>query len=147
LSKEEKPSSWQEALSKDPEYYMNDKQGQQELADMIRRESERLLVELSRSVKRTREIIWLSRYCTQCKYFKQVSHRTTCSRWDVQIVKPFYGKVTWARVPSRSGDDEKEQIVSGIDWSQKWREISDRIIEWAVDKVNGGIPYFCYTDR
>jgi hypothetical protein len=147
LSKEERPSSWQEALAKDPDYYMNDTKGQQELADMIRRESERLLTELSRSVKRTREIIWLSRYCLQCKYFKQVGHKMNCSKWDVQIVRPFYGKVTWSRVPSRTGDDEKEQIVSGIDWNSKWREISDRIIEWAVDKVNGGVPYFCYTDR
>jgi len=65
----EGPLSWQEALAEDPTYYMDTEQGRKELAEMIRKESERLLEELGRAVKRTREIIWLSRFCTNCKFY------------------------------------------------------------------------------
>ena len=40
---------------------------------------------------------------------------------------------------------EKERVVSNIDWTRKWKEISNKIVEWAIDKVNAGFPYFCYT--
>jgi hypothetical protein len=60
------PISWQQALANDPEYYMNTKQGQEELAQMIRKESERLLEEIGKSVKQTKDIIWLSKWCLSC---------------------------------------------------------------------------------
>jgi hypothetical protein len=145
LSGEEKPLAWEEALSKDPEYYMETEKGQKELAEMIRMESERLLEELGRSVKRTRDIIWLSRYCEKCKFFQDRGRKTRCSKWDVRIVKPFYGRPIWTKVASRLDPAEKERVVQDIDWSSKWREISDSIVEWAVDHVNGGLPYFCYS--
>ena len=136
---------WQEALARDPEYYMNTKEGQEELAQMIRRESERLLEEIGRSVKRTKEIIWLSRYCGFCRSFSKEGSKTRCKRWNVRIVKPFYGRPVWTSVPRIGSEMEKERVVADIDWSKKWKEISDQIVEWAVEKVNGGYPYFCYT--
>ncbi len=112
---------------------------------MIRRESERLIEEIGKSVKRTKEIIWLSRYCTSCKFFTKEGSRTTCGRWHVRIVKPFYGRPVWETVPVRGNESEKERVVANIDWNRKWKEISNKIVEWAIDKVNAGFPYFCYT--
>jgi hypothetical protein len=112
---------------------------------MIRKESERLLEELGKSVKRTKEIIWLSRYCTSCRYFKTEGRRMTCNKWKVRIVKPFHGRAIWKHIPSRAGAEEKEPVVEDIDWDAKWKEVSDRIVEMAVDMVNGGYPYFCYA--
>ncbi|MBI3116469.1 MAG: hypothetical protein HYZ12_03935 [Thaumarchaeota archaeon] len=143
----EEPLSWQQALAEDPAYYMDTEAGRQELAAMIRKESERLIEELGKSVKRTREIIWLSRWCKECKFFEQNGSKIHCRRWDVRIVKPFYGKAVWSKVPARHREDEKELVVSDIDWNKKWKEISDTIVEWAVDKVNGGVPYFCFTSQ
>ena len=145
MQRDDEPLGWQDALARDPEYYMNTKEGQEELAKMIRRESERLLEEIGKSVKRTKEIIWLSRYCASCKYFSKEGSKTTCQRWHVRIVKPFYGRPIWETVPVKGRESEKERVVSNIDWSKKWKEISNKIVEWAVDKVNGGFPYFCYT--
>lgn len=146
---EENPLNWQEALADDPEYYMNTREGQEELAQMIRQESERLLEEIGRSVKRTKEIIWLSRYCMSCKFFtKEGSTRMTCRRWNVRIVKPFYGRPVWESIVAKGAGQttqQKERVVADIDWNKKWKEISNRIVEWAVDKVNGGFPYFCYS--
>ena len=48
-------------------------------------------------------------------------------------------------MPSKTDAEEKENAVSDIDWNRKWKEISDKVVEWAIDKVNGGMPYFCYT--
>jgi hypothetical protein len=144
---EERYLDWYTALAEDPDYYTNTEQGQKELAEMIRAESERLIEELGKSVKRTREIIWLSRYCRDCKYLQQEKSRTQCGRWGVRIVKPFYGRAIWSKAPSKRIRGETEMVVEGIDWDQKWREISDKIIERAVDLVNGGYPYFCFTSK
>ena len=141
---EAKLTSWWKALAEDPEYYTNTEQGQKELADMIRKESERLLEEIGRSVKRTKEIIWLSRYCNSCHHYRVDGRKMSCDRWKVRIVKPFHGRPIWSTVPSQKQDGEKEFVLEGIDWDSKWKEISERIIEMAVDMVNGGFPYFCY---
>ena len=141
----EEPVGWQQALAENPSYYMDTKQGQKELAEMIRKESERLIEELSRSVKRTREIIWLSRYCPGCRFYQEKAGRLSCKRWDARIVRPFYGRPLWTKVPSKTDAEEKENAVSDVDWNRKWKEISDKVVEWAIDKVNGGLPYFCYT--
>lgn len=148
LSKdEEKFLNWYAALAEDPEYYTNTEQGQKELAEMIRAESERLIEELGKSVKRTREIIWLSNHCKDCAFFHQDSSRMQCGRWQVRIVKPFYGRPIWGKTPSKMVKGETELVVEGVDWNQKWREISDQIVEKAVGMVNGGYPYHCFTSK
>ncbi len=147
MSEAEEPLRWQEALAEDPAYYMDTKQGQKELAEMIRSESERLIEELGRSPKRTREIIWLSRFCMSCKFYEQNDRKSTCRRWNVRIVRPFYGKPIWTLIKSGTSPDGKEEVIHDIDWNKKWKNISEKIVEWAVDKVNGGFPYFCYESQ
>jgi len=148
LSEEtEEYASWWKALARDPDYYTNTEQGQKELADMIRKESERLLEEIGKSVKRTKEIIWLSNYCTACRYYKSEGRKMSCNKWQVRIVKPFYGKAILKQVASRAGSDEKEFVVEGIDWDSRWKEVSERIVDMAVSMVNGGYPYFCYKGK
>ena len=142
----EEYASWWQALARDPDYYTNTEQGQKELADMIRKESERLLEEIGKSVKRTKEIIWLSRFCTSCNYYRQEGRKMTCKKWQVRIVKPFYGRAILKEIP-RSGSDEKEVVVEGIDWDARWKEVSERIVDMAVLMVNGGYPYFCYQGK
>jgi hypothetical protein len=144
---EEEFVSWYRALQEDPEYYTSTEQGQKELADMIRKESERLLEELGKSVRRTKEIIWLSRFCDKCQYFSRESTRMKCSKWAVRIVKPFHGRPIWTHAPSRTTVGEKELVIEEIDWDAKWKEISDKIIERAVDLVNGGYPYYCFKGQ
>ena len=144
MSEETEFANWWQALARDPEYYTNTEQGQKELAGMIRKESERLLDELGKTVKRTKEIIWLSRFCSSCHYFKAEGRKTTCTKWGVRIVKPFYGRTVWRQIPSRAGSEEKELVVDGIDWDSKWKEISDKVVEMSIEMVNGGFPYFCY---
>jgi hypothetical protein len=146
LSEDTELTSWYEALAENPSYYMDTKEGQQVLADMIRKESERLIEELGKSVKRTKEIIWLSRFCSSCRYFRRDERKMQCGRWSVRIVKPFYGRPVW-RAEQKADRDEKEMVLHGIDWNSKWREISDQIVERAVELVNGGYPYFCFTSQ
>ena len=144
---EEGLTNWYKALAEDPEYYTTTEEGQKELADMIRRESERLIEELSKSVKRTKEVIWLSRFCPSCRYYADAGRKVTCQKWQVRIVKPFQGRAVWAKVASSRSADGKELVVEGIDWDSKWREISDQVVEMAVKMVNGGFPYFCFDGR
>jgi len=148
LSEEsEEYASWWQALAENPDYYTNTEQGQKELADMIRKESERLIEEIGKSVKRTKEIIWLSNFCTSCNHFRQEGRKMTCKKWQVRIVKPFYGRAILKEVPSKSGNDDKEIVVEGIDWDARWKEVSERIVDMAVGMVNGGYPYFCYKGK
>jgi hypothetical protein len=143
----EEYASWWLALSRDPDYYTNTEQGQKELADMIRKESERLLEEIGKSVKPTKEIIWLSNFCRSCHYFKEEGRKMSCNKWHVRIVKPFHGRPTWKQIPSRTSEDGKELVVDGIDWDTRWKEASEKIVDMAVGMVNGGYPYFCYRGR
>lgn len=145
LSEETETVGWWKALARDPDYHTNTEQGQKELADMIRKESERLLDELGRSLKRAKEIIWLSRFCSACRHYDSNGRKMACGRWGVRIVKPFYGRAIWKEIPSHVSFDEKESVVESIDWDVKWREISDKIVEMAIEMVNGGVPYFCYS--
>ena len=147
MSEETEFASWWLALSRDPDYYTNTEQRQQELADMIRKESERLIEELGKSVKRTKEIIWLSKFCPSCYYFRADGRKTTCNKWQVRVVKPFHGRAVWKQIPSRMGTDEKELVVDGIDWDARWKEVSEKIVDMAVEMVNGGYPYFCYRGK
>jgi hypothetical protein len=147
LSEDEELLSWYEKLAENPDYYSNTEAGQQELAQMIRRESERLLAELGKKVTRTREIIWFSRHCLDCNYFEKNNGRMQCGKWEVRIVKPFYGRAIWSKVSSKYNRDEKELVVADIDWNSKWKEISDAIVEKAIDMVNDGYPYFCFTKK
>lgn len=149
MSEESEPefANWWQALARDPDYYTNTEDGQKELADMIRKESERLLEEIGRTAKRTKEVVWLSRFCSACHYYKEEGRKMSCNRWQVRIVKPFHGRAIWKQVRSHTEPSEKEFIVEGIDWDSKWKEISDKIVEMAVDMVNGGFPYFCYRSK
>ena len=140
-------ASWWRVLAEDPDYYTNTEHGQKELANMIRRESERLLEEIGRSVKRTKEVIWLSRFCGACQDYRHEGRRMTCNKWGVRIVKPFHGRAIWAKVATQKRNGEKELVVDGIDWDEKWKEISDKVVEMAIDLVNGGYPYFCYRSK
>ena len=146
MTEEAEFASWYRAVAEDPEYYTRTEEGQKELADMIRKESERLLEQIGKTVKSTKEIIWLSRFCRECHYFRE-GLRMHCDRWDVRIVKPFYGRPIWTKVPSKTIRDEKELAVEAINWDMKWREISDKVVERAIEQVNGGYPYYCYKGR
>jgi hypothetical protein len=143
----EEYASWWLALARDPDYYTNTEQGQKELADMIRKESERLIEEIGKSVKRTKEIIWLSNFCRSCHYFNEEGRRMKCNKWQVRIVKPFHGRAIWKQVPSRTGSDEKVFDVDGIDWDSRWKEVSEKVVDMAVGMVNGGFPYHCYRGK
>ena len=143
----EEYASWWLALARDPDYYTNTEQGQKELADMIRKESERLLEEIGKSVKRTKEIIWLSNFCKDCSYFKSDGRKMACNQWHVRIVKPFQGRAIWKQIPSKLGSDEKEYAVEGIDWDSRWKDVSEKIVDMAVGMVNGGYPYFCFKSK
>ena len=71
----------------------------------------------------------------------------TCKKWQVRIVKPFHGRALWKQIPSRTGSDEKELVIDGIDWDARWKEVSEKIVDMAVGMVNGGYPYFCYRRK
>ena len=146
MAEENEFANWYQAIAEDPEYYTNTEEGQKKLAEMIRKESERLLEQIGKTVKRTKQIIWLSRFCSACEFYREGS-RTRCERWDVRIVKPFYGRPVWTKVQSKTNRDEKELAVEGINWDLKWREISDKIVEKAIDHVNGGFPYYCFKGK
>lgn len=147
LKDEEIEVSWYKALSDDPDYYLYTEEGQKKLAEMIRKESERILEELGRRIRRTREIIWLSRYCEKCKYFSLEGNRMQCKKWAIRIVKPFYGVPIWRLTRSKTDEEEKELIIESIDWEKKWKEVSRALVELAIDMVNGGNPYYCFTEK
>lgn len=66
----------------------------------------------------------------------------SCEKWNARIVKPFYGKPLWFI----TRDEEGNQImnVSDIDWNEKWLEVSEAIVQEAIENINNGRPYDCF---
>jgi len=132
---------WREEASKNLEYYLDTREGRNELMEMIRDEATRLLEQM-KSRQRVREIIWLSKFCQNCSYFIREGRGTMrCMRLDATIVKPFYGRPIWAIVARKDGE---ESLITDIDWHSRSIDVSDILVEKAIERINNGYPYPCF---
>jgi hypothetical protein len=139
LSKEE----WMEEVTRNLDYYLDTEEGKQKLLEEAKRQAEQALEEVAHFHRPQRNIIWLSLHCPECRYFTSHGNRMSCERWGARIVKPFYGKPLWFL--SRDLDGNTVYNISDIDWSEKWLEVSEKIIEQAVSGINNGRPYDCFV--
>lgn len=138
ISREE----WMEEVTNNLDYYLDTEEGKQKLLEEAKRWAEQALEEVARVHKPQRNIIWLSKHCPDCKSFSQHGQRMSCEKWNARIVKPFYGKPLWFI----TRDEEGNQImnVSDIDWNEKWLEVSEAIVQEAIENINNGRPYDCF---
>lgn len=134
---------WVEEVYENLDYYLSTEEGKRRLEEIARTEAERLIAEISKTHKPQRDIIWLSRWCTRCEYFRRTRRRYWCTKHDARLVKPFYGKPVWSLNPEEDDDYSKATIID-IDWSKMSRVVEDYIVEAAIDVINGGRPYYCY---
>ncbi|NWG09972.1 MAG: hypothetical protein HXX80_06705 [Nitrososphaerales archaeon] len=132
---------WREEASKNLEYYLDTKEGRNELMEMIKAEATRLLEQM-KGRQRVREVIWLSKFCQNCSYFMREGRSSMrCMRLDAIIVKPFYGRPVWAII---AGKDGKESFITDIDWHSRSIDVSDILVEEAIERINNGYPYPCF---
>ncbi len=132
---------WREEVSKDPDYYLDTEEGRNELVEMIKAETMRLLQQM-KGRQRVKEFIWLSRFCLNCSYFvKGKRSFMRCMKMDARIVKPFYGKPLWASVMTAYGE---ESSIVDIDWYSKSFEVSEILVEETIKGINKGYPYPCF---
>ena len=144
METDDKEPHWTEKASKNLDYYLNTEEGQKELSEMIKKETETQLQELSKSKQGLKEIIWLSKYCNKCSNFIQTKNSMKCVKFDSKIVKPFYGRPLWnLRLYSRT----EESFISEINWNLKSYDVADIIIEEAIKKINKGYPYLCFETK
>ncbi|MGQ9468919.1 MAG: hypothetical protein ACUVTD_03715 [Nitrososphaerales archaeon] len=135
---------WREEASKNLDYYLDTKEGRNELMEMIRAEAIRLLQQM-KGRQRVKEFIWLSKFCLNCSYFMEGKRGLMrCMKLDARIVKPFYGKPLWAIIATTDGE---ESSIVDIDWNSKSFNVSDILIEEAIKKINNGYPYPCFEYR
>ncbi|MEM0286815.1 MAG: hypothetical protein QXG05_01420 [Nitrososphaerota archaeon] len=137
-SKEE----WFEEVTENLDYYLNTEEGKKKLMEEAKKMAEQALEEVAKLHKPQREIIWLSKYCSKCIYFRQQASRMRCERWNARIVKPFYGKPLW--FISRDEEGNRTIDVTDVDWDKKWIAVSEIIVEQAIEHINDGNPYDCY---
>ncbi|MCP8309187.1 MAG: hypothetical protein H3Z54_10940 [archaeon] len=132
---------WREEVSKNLDYYLDTKEGRNELTEMIRAEAMRLLQQME-GRPRLKEFIWLSKFCLNCSYFmKRKGGFMRCMKLDAKIVKPFYGKPLWAIIVTTGGE---ESSIVDIDWHSKSFDVSDILVEEAIKRINNGYPYPCF---
>ncbi|MCP8307863.1 MAG: hypothetical protein H3Z54_04125 [archaeon] len=135
---------WREEASKNLDYYLDTKEGRNELMEMIRAEAMRLLQQM-KGRQRVKEFIWLSKFCLNCSYFMGGKRGfMRCIKLDAKIVKPFYGKPLWAVIMTTNGE---ESLIVDIDWHSKSFDVSDFLVEEAIKRVNNGYPYPCFEYR
>ncbi len=138
---EQKKTDWREEVSKNLEYYLDTEEGRGKLVNMIRAEAARLLQQM-KGRQRTREIIWLSKFCLNCSNFME-SYRGSmkCTKWSMKIIKPFYGKPIWSVILNLHGEKLK---ITDFDWRYKSLNVSDILVEEAIKRINKGYPYPCF---
>jgi hypothetical protein len=141
MSREE----WMQEVTNNLDYYLDTEEGKQKLLEEARKWAEQALEEVARVHKPQRNIIWLSKHCNECRYFVAHGQRMSCEKWGARIVKPFYGKPLW--FVTRDEEGNPIMNVSDIDWNQKWLEVSEAIVEEAIERINKGRPYDCYEKR
>jgi len=135
---------WREEVSKNLDYYLDTKEGRNELVEMIKAETMRLLQQL-KGRQRVKEFIWLSRFCLNCSYFVGGKRGfMKCMKMDARIVKPFYGKPLWDFIMTTNGE---ESSIVDIDWHSKSFDVSEILVEEAIKRVNNGYPYPCFDYR
>lgn len=136
--------NWREEVSKNLDYYLDTKEGRNELVEMIKDETMRLLQQM-KGRQRVKEFIWLSRFCLNCSYFVEGKRGfMKCMRLDARIVKPFYGKPLWAFIMTANGE---ESSIVDIDWHSKSFDVSEILVEEAIKRINNGYPYPCFEYR
>lgn len=132
-----------EEVTRNLDYYLDTEEGKKKLLEEAKRQAEQALEEVARLHKPQRNIIWLSRFCTTCRFYSSSrGGRMSCERWGARIVKPFYGKPLW--FISRDEEGNQTFNVSDIDWERKWLQVSEKIVEEAIDGINNGEPYDCF---
>ncbi|MCP8305301.1 MAG: hypothetical protein H3Z50_07565 [archaeon] len=135
---------WREEASKNLEYYLETEEGRNKLVEMIRAEAVRLLQQM-KARQRVREAVWLSRFCLNCSYLMKGKRGSMkCMKWDVKVVKPFYGKPLWTVILTERGEELK---IVDFDWHSKSFSVSDILVEEAIKRVNNGYPYPCFEYR
>jgi len=135
VEKKVEREDWRKIVSQNLDYYLNTEEGRKELFNMARAEAEYLIEEIKKR-KRDEKIIWLSKYCFNCVHFYS-KNLLKCKKWNSRLVKPFYGKVKWKH-------KEEDLFISDFDWNSKAFNVSDIIVELAIEKINKGMPYFCF---
>ncbi|MEM3437830.1 MAG: hypothetical protein QXP55_04795 [Nitrososphaerales archaeon] len=139
--KSEEDKDWREEVSKNLDYYLDTKEGRNELIEMIKAETIRLLQQI-KGRQRIKEHIWLSKFCLNCLYFtKSKGGFMRCTKLNARIVKPFYGKPIWAVFTTINGE---ESLIVDIDWHSKSIDVSDILVEEAIKRINNGYPYPCF---
>jgi len=141
-------ASWFKELSEKLEYFLDTEEGRRELLARAeaRAKSYALLAEEEERRGNKREIIWLSYYCLHCKNFTRLSsQRMRCEKFQVRLVKPFYGKAIWSVVAAEGGG--YESVVSEIDWDKKVDGANELMANQAMRLINNGLPYPCYSSR
>jgi len=131
--------NWREEVTENLEYYLDTEEGRKELERLMKEEARVILGRF----RRIKEIIWLGKYCRSCKYFSERNGVMRCERFDCRLVKPFYGRPIWLIAVDENG--RAELYVGDVDWNRKAIDVSDLVVEKAIEHVNGGLPYPCYA--
>ncbi len=140
------PLAWVTDVYENLDYYLGTKEGRRKLEEIGREEAERLSEEIAKVHKPQRDIIWMSKWCTRCRYFREFRGRYYCDRHGMRLVKPFYGRPIWVAVAGTEGE-ASHYVLADVDWDSKWKIVEDYIVERAMEIINRGRPYYCYEPK
>ena len=126
----------------EPDHKLGSKEGMSKSLLTVIENERRQPLELFKNYKTSREIVWLSPFCSTCKYFKAHGSRLRCEYNEAKLIKPFFGKVEWTVLINSDGTEE--QIPTNIDWDVKRIDVDDLLIERAMANINLGKPYPCF---
>ncbi len=125
------------------DFYAATDEGRAQLIEITKKREKKFIEELMKFYKPQRDVIWMSPHCKRCIYYIE-RNGARCELNNAKLVKPFYGRIVWEAI--RESEDFDIEVKE-IDWEELRVQVEQELINEAMNKINGGRPYSCFSKK
>lgn len=125
------------------DFYMATEEGRAQLVEITKKREKKFIEELMKFYRPQRDVIWMNPHCKNCIYYVE-RRGARCELNNARLVKPFYGRAIWEVINEAEALDFE---VKGIEWEELRVQVAQEIIEEAMNKINNGRPYSCFSRK
>ncbi len=132
-----------EDLTGNLDFYVATEEGRAQLVEITKKREKKFIEELMKFYRPQRDVIWMNSHCKHCIYYIE-RNGARCELNNARLVKPFYGRTIWEAIKET---EDFDLDVKGIDWEELRVQVANEIINEAMNKINGGRPYSCFSRK
>jgi len=143
MGSDDKQENEFEDITGNLDFYTATDEGKAQLIEITKKREKKFIEELMKFYKPQRDVIWMSKYCEQCVYYIE-KNGARCELNNAKLVKPFYGRIIWEAI--KEGEDFDIEVKE-IDWEELRVQVEQELINEAMNRINDGRPYSCFSKK